>query len=162
MCFLEREVYAFLSGFAAQCCGPAFFCLWGGRRGRRWTGRRWVAGGTCELLRAERHRRNDTQRRAKQGKRAVFFFLRKDRRAFAYPPGGSRGRGAAVAALGYRHRRENVAGATAAWCGKTQLVEGCGLWPPFQLIQLIYLRYLYGSAEREKWMDVCFLLTLYI
>lgn len=44
---------------------------------------------------------------------------------------------------------------------KTQLVEGCGLWP-FQLIQLIYLRYLCGSAEREKWMDVCFLLTLYI
>lgn len=33
-----------------------------------------------------------------------------------------------------------------------------GLWP-FQLIQLIYLC---GSAEREKWMDVCFLLTLYI
>lgn len=44
----------------------------------------------------------------------------------------------------------------------TQLVEGCGLWPPFQLIQLIDLRYLCGSAEREKWMDVCFLLTLYL
>ena len=36
-----------------------------------------------------------------------------------------------------------------------------GLWP-FQLIQLIHLRYLCGSAEREKRMDVCFLLTLYI
>ena len=36
-----------------------------------------------------------------------------------------------------------------------------GLWP-FQLIQLIHLRYLCGSTEREKRMDVCFLLTLYI
>ena len=48
---------------------------------------------------------------------------------------------------------------------ETQLVEGRhlgGLWPPFQLIQLIYLRYLCGSTEREKRMDVCFLLTLYI
>lgn len=33
---------------------------------------------------------------------------------------------------------------------------------PFQLIQLIDLRYLCGSAEREERMDVCFLLTLYI
>lgn len=33
---------------------------------------------------------------------------------------------------------------------------------PFQLIQLIDLIYLCGSAEREERMDVCFLLTLYI
>ena len=53
---------------------------------------------------------------------------------------------------------ENVAGAVAALGGN----PACGgLWP-FQLIQLIYLRYLCGSTEREKRMDVCFLLTLYI
>ena len=53
---------------------------------------------------------------------------------------------------------ENVAGAVAALGGN----PACGgLWP-FQLIQLIHLRYLCGSTEREKRMDVCFLLTLYI
>ena len=40
--------------------------------------------------------------------------------------------------------------------------SSCGLRPPFQLIQLIYLRYLCVGTEREKRMDVCFLLTLYI
>ena len=71
-----------------------------------------------------------------------------------------RDRAAAIAALGHRPRRENVARAAAAWGGKTQLVAATGRRT--QLIQLIYLRYLCGSAEREKWMDVCFLLTLYI
>lgn len=103
------------------------------------------------------------ERHAKEGKKAIFLFLgEKIGRCFLYLLGGDSSRSAVIAALGYRPRRENVAGAVAARRGKTQLVEDCGLWPPFQLIQLIYLRYLCGSAEREKRMDVCFLLTLYI
>ena len=47
------------------------------------------------------------------------------------------------------------------WYGVENPARG-GPWPPFQLIQLIYLRYLCVSAEREKRMDVYFLLTLYI
>ena len=48
----------------------------------------------------------------------------------------------------------------AARGGKTQLVAARGRRT--QLIQLIDLRYLCAGAEREKRMDVCFLLTLYI
>ena len=71
---------------------------------------------------------------------------------------GSRYRG-----LGYRHRRENDACAGCGTGWSTGRNPACGgLWPPFQLIQLIYLRYLCVSAEREERMDVCFLLTLYI
>ena len=77
---------------------------------------------------------------------------------FACPPGGGRGRSVAIAALGIGVPPQNVAGAVAALGGN----PACGgLWP-FQLIQLIHLRYLCGSTEREKRMDVCFLLTLYI
>lgn len=91
----------------------------------------------------------------------LFFFLReKARRYFLYLLGS---RSAAIAALGHRRRENGVC----ADCGtggvrvETQLVEGCGLWP-FQLIQLIDLRYLCVGTEREERMDVCFLLTLYI
>lgn len=163
MCFLEREVYAFLSGFAAQCRGPAFFLFMGRPqndvRGRRWTGRRWVAGSTREWLRAEQHKRSDTREMRERRGRVVFSFLgEKIRRCFLCLPGGS-SRSAAIAALEYRHRE--IACAQLRHGRKTQLVEDCGPWP-FQLIQLIYLRYLCGSAEREERMDVCFLLTLYI
>lgn len=56
------------------------------------------------------------------------------------------------------------------WCGRSCGTGGknpaCRGLRPYgrrtQLIQLIYLRYLCGSAEWEKRMDVCFLLTLYI
>lgn len=150
-----------VSGFAAQCRGPAFFCLW---EGRRWTGRRWVAGSTREELagRATRKERHP-KAREKKGERCFSFSRGKDWRAFACLSGGSRGRGAAIAALGIgtaaktmraqlRHRAEH--GMEDPAC--------CGLWPPFQLIQLIDLRYLCVGTERKKWMDVCFLLTLYI
>lgn len=61
-----------------------------------------------------------------KGKKDVFFFLGKDWRVVVLC-GGSRS--AAVAALGYGHRREKRC-AVAARGGRTQLVEGCGLWPP--------------------------------
>lgn len=116
--------------------------------------------GGSEGPRAEQHRRNNTREARGKGKTDVFLFLgEKVGRYFLYLLDGDSSKGAAVAALGYRHRRKTVRAWTAARCGKTQLVEGCGLWPPFQLIDL---RYLCGSAEREKRMDVYFLLTLYI
>ena len=93
-----------------------------------------------------------------KGKAGSFLFLEEDRRAFVCPPGGSKGKGATIAALGYRRRREKRR--AQLWHGTGNPACG-GLWP-FQLIQLIYLRYLCGSAEREERMDVCFLLTLYI
>ena len=90
-----------------------------------------------------------------KGKTDVFLFLGERSEEYLFcPPGGSRGKAAAIAALGYRRRRENNA------CADCAENPACGgLWPPFQLI---YLRYLCGSAEREERMDVCFLLTLYI
>ena len=72
------------------------------------------------------------------------------------PLGESSSRVAAIAALGYRHRREN--GVRARNCGtggarvEIQLVAACGRRT--QLIQLIYLRYLCGSVKRKKRMDV--------
>lgn len=139
------------------------FCLWEGRRGGRWTGRRWVAGGTCEELAGRATQEERHARSAKKEKRAVFFFLRKDQRAFACPPGGSRGRGARLLRpCGIGTAAKTVRADAAQGGPATQLIEGCGLWPPFQLIQLIDLRYLCESAEREERMDVCFLLTLYI
>lgn len=166
MCFLEREVYAFLSTFDKRgervrgaMLRARIFCLWEGRRndvrGGQWTGRGWVAGGTCEGLvgkAAQEERRMRDAREREEG----YSWGKIGGQLFCLPSGGSRS--AAVAALGYRHRREKRC-AVAARGGRTQLVEGCGLWPPFQLIQLIYLC---ESAEREKRMDVCFLLTLYI
>lgn len=164
VCFLEREVYAFLSGFAAQCCGPAFFVCGraaeGDVRGRRQTGRGW------------RHVRDRGQSNAggatrescagKREDRCFSFSREKIRRCFLYLLGSDNSRSAATAVLGRRRRRENGA---CAGCGSVWSTGGnpaCGgLWP-FQLIQLIDLRYLCESAEREKRMGVCFLLTLYI
>ena len=159
MRFLEREVYTFC-GKRVRGVMPwaRIFLFMGGPQETTW-GRRWTGRSTCEELagraiRKERH----AKARGKKGKKEVF--RGKDRRAFAYPLGGGRDRAAAIAALGHRHRRENVA---CAGCGTGwKNPAGGGLWPPSQLIQLIYLRYLCVSTEREKRMDVYFLLTLYI
>lgn len=44
---------------------------------------------------------------AEKGKTDVFLFLgERSEGCLLYPPGGSRSRSAAIAALGYRHRRE--------------------------------------------------------
>lgn len=73
VCFLEREVYAFLSGFAAQCCGPAFFVYGKAAEsdvgGGRWTGRGWVAGWREELAgkAAQEERRVRDVRRREEG-----------------------------------------------------------------------------------------------
>ena len=98
---------------------------------------------------------------ARKREKVIFLFLGgKIGGRLLCPLGGGRDRGAAIAALGHRHCRENVA---CAGCGTGwKNPAGGGLWPPSQLIQLIYLRYLCVSTEREKRMDVCFLLTLYI
>lgn len=100
---------------------------------------------------------------AGKGEKDVFLFLgEKIGRCFLCLLGSDSSRGAAIAALGYRHCRRGKRRAQLRHGVETQLVEDCGLWPPFQLIQLVYLRYLYVGTEREKRMDVCFLLTLYI
>ena len=79
VCFLEREVYAFLtnvvSGFAAQCCGPAFFVCGRAaendvRSGRR-TGRRWIVGGTRRAC----GQSNTGGARVGIERKVVFFFL---------------------------------------------------------------------------------------
>ena len=73
----------------------------------------------------EQHKKSDTREVCeKKGRRLFLFFLRKDRRAFACPPGGSRDKGAAIAALGYRHRRENSVCADCGTGRRIQLVEG--------------------------------------
>ena len=134
--------------------GPHFF-VYG--RAAEASGRRRAAGDTREELRAEQHKRSDTQRCAKKGRK--MFFRGKDWRDVCFVlqveaeigPQLSRPWGIGTAA------KTACADCDIGWnpaCG--------GLWPPFQLIQLIYLRYLCVGAEREKRMDVCFLLTLYI
>ena len=120
-----------------------------GRHARRAAGR---------ATRKERHAKV-----REKGKKDVFSGERLEGYLLC-PPGGSSSRVAAIAALGYRHRRENGVRARVAARGgarvETQLVAACGRRT--QLIQLIYLRYLCVGAEREERMDVCFLLTLYI
>ena len=123
MCFLEREVYAFLvSGFAAQCRGPAFFLFVGRPQkrcgGRRWTGRGWIVGSAAgRATQEERHARG-----VREKGRGLFWG--KIGGVFACPPGGGRGRSVAIAALGIG-TAENVAGATAA-----RSVEKPSLWRP--------------------------------
>lgn len=173
MCFLEREVYAFLSTFdkrgervrGAMPRARIFFCLWEGRRRRR--GQR--AMDRPQMGRGRHTRRAYGQgsagraarkRPAEKGKKDVFLFLEEKSEGYLLcPPSESRGRSVAIAALGRGLRRENDVCANCGTGWETQLVEGCGLWPRTQLIDL---RYLCESAEREKRMDVCFLLTLYI
>lgn len=134
------------------------FCLWEGRRSGWWTGRGWVAGRHAAGCGKSNTGGTACEGCAGEGKKDVFLFLEeKIKRCLPYLLGGGNSRGAAIAALGMGAAAKTMR--TAAQ-GGTQLVEGCGRRT--QLIQLIYLRYLCGSAEREKRMDVCFLLTLYI
>lgn len=146
------------------------FCLWEGRRRRRGRQaidrprmgrRRHARMAAGRAAQEERH-----ERCAEKGKKDVFSFSRgKDWKDVCFALwveteiGSQRSRPWVWAPPRKRRARGPQHGV------ETQLVEGRhlgGLWPPFQLIQLIYLRYLCGSTEREKRMDVCFLLTLYI
>lgn len=104
MCFLEREVYAFLSTFDKRgervrgaMLRARIFCLW---EGRRWTGRRWVAGGTCGL--AGRATQEERRVRAvrKREESCFLLFLEERSGPFACSPGGSRGRGRSYRGLG--------------------------------------------------------------
>ena len=76
------------------------------------------------------------------------------------PSGGSRS--AAIAALGIGTAAEKRRGLRHRVGPRPSLQRVAARGRRTQLIQLIYLRYLCESAEREKRMDVCFLLTLYI
>lgn len=116
MCFLEREVYAFLvSGFAAQCRGPAFFCLWGGRRRRR--GRQAMDRpqmGRWRHVRKRARGQSDTggttHEKCEKRKESCFLFLEERPEGVCLSSGWKQGQGrATIAALWYRHRRENVA-----------------------------------------------------
>lgn len=73
VCFLEREVYAFLSTFdkrgervRGECCGPAFFCLWEGRK----VGGQTVAGRPRSDVREIVGKSS-----ARKGRSGVFLFL---------------------------------------------------------------------------------------
>ena len=60
----------------------------------------------------------------KREERCFLFLGEKIRRCFLCLLGSDSSGSATIAALGYRHRRENGVGAVAAQGGKTQLVEG--------------------------------------
>ena len=170
MCFLEREVYTFC-GERVRGAMPwaRIFLFMGGPQettwGRRWTGRRWAAGSTREEPRAERHRRSDTRGVREKGKKDVFLFLgKRSEGCLLCPPGGSRGRSAAIAALGYRHRRENDA---CAGCG----TERSTVWKPslWRLVAAepslssLYTLDTYVGAQsgRNGWMSVFSSLCIY-
>ena len=162
MRFLEREVYTFC-GKRVRGVMPwaRIFLFMEGPQEATWTaGDGPAAGSTCEELAGRATRKERHTKVREKGKKDVFSGERLEG-CLLCPLGGGRDRAAAIAALGYRHRREKR---RARNCGSVWNRDpACGGHrPPFQLIQLIYLRYLCGSAEREKWMDVCFLLTLYI
>ena len=112
-----------------------------------WAAREELAGRATQ---EERHTRG-----ARKKGRGLFWG--KIGGVFACPPGGVEV-GAQLSRPWVQACRRKTPRAVATLGGN----PACGgLWP-FQLIQLIHLRYLCGSAEREKRMDVCFLLTLYI
>ena len=124
----EKSTLFVVSGFAAQCCGPAFFVcgeaaesnVSGGRLAGRGRQRGWRAN-DC----GQSNTRGATRERCvEKGKKVIFLFLEeKIGRCFLYLLGGDSSRSAAIAALGYRHRREKRC-AVAALGEKTQLVEG--------------------------------------
>lgn len=88
--FLEREVYTFC-GFAAQCCGPAFFVY--GRAaesdvdGRRWAGRGWIASSTCEVAGRATWKERRVRAVREKGRKMFFFFSRKNQEIFSLPSG---------------------------------------------------------------------------
>ena len=76
----------------------------------------------AKSLRAEQHGRSDTRGVREKGKKDVFSFSRgKDRRAFAYPLGVGRDRGAAIAALGIGTAVKTMRARVAARGGKPSL-----------------------------------------
>ena len=121
-----------------------------------------AAGGACEGSRAGQYRRNDTREVRGKGKKVIFLFLGgKIRRCFLYLLCGDSGRSAAIAALGYRHRRGNGAGAVAARGGTaTQLVAACGR----SSLSSLYTLDTYAGAQsgRNGWMSVFSSLCIYI
>lgn len=132
MCFLEREVYAFC-GERVRGAMPwaRIFFVYGraaGAGGGPAADGSWAA--RAKSLRAEQHKRSGVwELCGKKGRKMFFLFLGgKIRRYFLCFLDSDNSRSAAIAALGYRHRRENVVRATTArggaWGGKTQLVEG--------------------------------------
>ena len=106
MRFLEREVYTFC-GERVRGAMPwaRIFFVYGRAAGA--SGRPAADGprGSTRELWAEQRGMSDTQRCAKKGKKDVFSGKRLEG-CLLCPPGGSRGRSAAIAALGYGHRRE--------------------------------------------------------
>ena len=131
MCFLEREVYAFLSTFDKRgervrgaMLRARIFCLREGRRSGRWTGRGWIVGGTREELAGKAVRK----RCAREEEEGCFLFLgEKVRRYFLYLLGSDSSRSVAIAASGYRHRREKRRGRS---CGTRWKNPACrGLRP---------------------------------
>lgn len=85
--FLEREVYAFLSTFDKRgervrgaMLRARIFLFMGGRR---WTGRRWVAGSTCEEL-AGRATQEERRARGAREKRKKDVFLSLEKRLKGY------------------------------------------------------------------------------
>lgn len=158
MCFLEREVYAFLSTFDKRgervrgaMLRARIFCLWGRgkQRGRRAAERaRWAAR---RRWWARRHTRGRAATRERREEGCFLFSLGGD---FSF----------SFLFLGRSEERLSFSSGcrdTAADRGPaTQLVAGGylgGLRPPkFQLIQLICLRYLCGDAERREWRCPCF------
>lgn len=88
----EKSTLFAVSGFAAQCCGPAFFVYREAAeddvRSGRQTGRRWAVGGTREELagraiQKERHARSAW----KKGRQMFFFFSGKDQEMLSLPSG---------------------------------------------------------------------------
>lgn len=174
MCFLEREVYAFLSTFDKRgervrgaMPWARIFCLWEGRRKRR--GRR--AMGRPRMVVGRHARRacgqSSAGRAACEGcaekrKSDVFFFLRKrSGDAFFLLWMATIAAGAQLPrpwGIGPAAKNDVCADCGTRW----NRDPACRGLIPFQLIQIIYLRYLCVGTEREKWMDVYFLLTLYI
>lgn len=116
MCFLEREVYAFCGERVRGAMLRArVFLFMGGPQKATWTagnrpaaednvgGARMTAG---KAIREERHERGVCGKREE----GCFLFLEeKIRRYFLYLLDGDSSRSVAIAALGYRPSRENVA-----------------------------------------------------
>ena len=160
----EKSTLFAVSGFAAQCRGPAFFVYGraaGASGGPAADGPRVV----CVRNRGQSNIRGATREKyVEKGKKVISLFL------------GERSEGClpvfqVEVEIGAQLSRPWGIG-TAVKTSRARVAArvehgmedpaGGGLWPPSQLIQLIYLRYLCGSAEWKKRMDVCFLLTLYI
>nr|DAP98949.1 MAG TPA: hypothetical protein [Caudoviricetes sp.] len=124
-----------MSGFAAQCCGPAFFVY--GRaaeddvRGGRWTGRGrrcgWRVRGSWT---AQRRRRDMREARERKKEGCLSFSLGKTKRCFLCFLGRGSGSGSGKGAAGCRHRRENNACADCGTGRETPACRGLIPWRP--------------------------------